>query len=267
MAASCMLVTNPSMSGPTLMLHNIDSSNGTVPLKGDFLKILGPKRGAAHGLGCIPIWGGFYFGRVVDFCDVWLRSEEAQPLPSSVWGSRTEGDYPYCSSLRRLHPRAWRLGGGAPLPLHQDRMLVSALPLSSSSPPSFPALLHLCLYLSLLLKMLFPSPVPQGSSWWKNKREGEIFLWGGRKGGKVGSKSSWREEGEEMERRERSTWLGGRKIISARRLCLRLKPDLHFKSGGRSCCHLRDTIGPTSVSFNVTRHRGLDEINRAAHDW
>lgn len=48
MAASCMLVTNPSMSGPTLMLHNIDSSNGTVPLKGDFLKILGPKRGAAH---------------------------------------------------------------------------------------------------------------------------------------------------------------------------------------------------------------------------
>lgn len=114
MAASCMLVTNPSMSGPTLMLHNIDSSNGTVPLKGDFLKILGPKRGAAHGLGCIPIWGGFYFGRVVDFCDVWLRSEEAQPLPSSVWGSRTEGDYPYCSSLRRLHPRAWRRRPSAP---------------------------------------------------------------------------------------------------------------------------------------------------------
>lgn len=51
---------------------------------------------------------------VVDFCDVWLRSEEAQPLPSSVWGSRTEGDYPYCSSLRRLHPRAWRRRPSAP---------------------------------------------------------------------------------------------------------------------------------------------------------
>lgn len=56
------------------------------------------------------------------------------------------------------------------LPLHQDRMLVSALlpPL----PPSFPALLHLCLYLSLLLKMLSPSPVPQGSTWWRNKGGG-----------------------------------------------------------------------------------------------
>lgn len=132
---------------------------------------------------------------VVDFCDVWLRSEEAQPLPSSVWGSRTEGDYPYCSSLRRLHPRAWRLGGGAPRPLHQDRMLVSALPLSSSPPPSFPTLLHLCLYLSLLLKMLFPSPVPQGSSWWKNKREGEIFFVRGEERRKSGKQKQLKGRG------------------------------------------------------------------------
>lgn len=132
---------------------------------------------------------------VVDFCDVWLRSEEVQPLPSSMWGSRTEGDYPYCSSLRRLHPRAWRLGGGAPLPLHQDRMLVSALPLSSSSPSSFPTLLHLCLYLSLLLKMLFPSPVPQGSSWWKNKREGEIFFVRGEERRKSGKQKQLKGRG------------------------------------------------------------------------
>lgn len=140
---------------------------------------------------------------VVDFCDVWLRSEEVQPLPSPVWGSRTEGDYPYCSSLRRLHPRAWRLGGGSPLPLHQDRMLVSALPLSSSSPSSFPALLHLCLYLSLLLKMLFPSPVPQGSSLWKNKREGEIFFCEG--GGK---EEKW--EAKAVEGKRGKKWKGGR---------------------------------------------------------
>lgn len=62
--------------------------------------------------------------------------------------------------------------------------------------------------------MLFPSPVPQGSGWWRGRRASE----------------------------RAGTWLGGRKIISARRLCLRLKPYLHFKSGGRPCCHLRDAI-------------------------
>lgn len=87
------------------------------------------------------------------------------------------------------------------------------------SPLSFPTLHHLCLYLSLLPKMLFPSPVPQGSNWWREGRK---------------------NQGRQWERA--STWLEGRKIISARRLCLRLKPYLHFKSSGRLCCHLRDTI-------------------------
>lgn len=36
--------------------------------------------------------------------------------------------------------------------------------------------------------------------------------------------------------------LEGRKIISTRPLCLRLKPDLHFKGSGRPCRHLRDAI-------------------------
>lgn len=129
---------------------------------------------------------------VVDFCDVWLRSEEAQPLPSSVWGSRTEGDYPYCSSLRRLHPRAWRRRPSAPSSGQNAGVSTAALFLP---PPSFPALLHLCLYLSLLLKMLFPSPVPQGSSWWKNKREGEIFFVRGEERRKSGKQKQLKGRG------------------------------------------------------------------------
>jgi len=85
------------------------------------------------------------------------------------------------------------LAPAPPLPLHRDRMLVSALPFS----PSYPALIHLCLYLSLLLKMLFPSPVPQGSSWWNSKREGKEGeskdRWKARRGGRKTG-----EEGEEL---------------------------------------------------------------------
>lgn len=59
--------------------------------------------------------------------------------------------------------------------------------------------------------------------------------------------------------RERA-WLGGRKIISARLLCLRLKPDLHFKSSGRSCCHLRDAIDQPACHLMSAGSRALMKL-------
>lgn len=194
MAASCTLVTNPSLSGPTLMLHNIDSSNGTAPLKGYFWNQR-PEWTTACFLDCILISFGFYGVRdYLSFHQVLLSSWVVTPPPSPVWGNQTDRrrrvvcvvilrsgcsqtSLPPCTILLSMFPCPWDvfipgLGSGAPLPLHQDRMLVSALPFPPlSSLSSFPTLLHLCLYLSLLLKMLSPSPVPQGSSWWKNKAE------------------------------------------------------------------------------------------------
>lgn len=68
------------------------------------------------------------------------------------------------------------------------------------SPTSLLNLLHLCLYLSLLLKMLSPSPVPQGSSWWKNKAEGK-------RGGMEGQERSNRGKGEKgKEGAKHLTW-------------------------------------------------------------
>ena len=175
MAASCVLVTNPSSSGPTLTLHNIDSSNGTGSPAG--VVFFEKKKKKTQ----IGFQVGFYCERFLrdirsltrrPQCGVITRTEGGG-LRAVIPGSGCTPTFP---PRRSMFPRPWDvfipvLGGGVPLPLHQDRMLVSAL-LPPPPPSSFPALLHLCLYLSLLLKMLSPSPVPQGSTWWRNKGEG-----------------------------------------------------------------------------------------------
>lgn len=115
------------------------------------------------------------------------------------------------SSLRCLHPGAWRRRPSAPL--SGENAGVST-PVCHLLPPPRP-----------------PPPLPLSVA-----------------SSKDALSSSWTPGVTPVEKQEgkegggERTWLEGRKIISARLLCLRLKPDLHFKSSGRSCCHLRDAI-------------------------
>ena len=120
MAASCVLVTNPSSSGPTLTLHNIDSSNGTgSPAGVVFLKK--KKKNADWISGGLLLWKVF-------------AGHQKFNSPSSVWGNHTDrrrrvacghpGEWMHSdlppsalhvpSSLRRLHPRARRWRSSAP---------------------------------------------------------------------------------------------------------------------------------------------------------
>lgn len=150
-----------------------------------------------------------------------LRVASSRLIPDLLVSSTLQPGSPWASSELpcffrpfplALPPRPWdisvsTLGGGAPRPPGRDRMLVSALHLSLPRPPP-------------------PLPLSVASS----KDALSVSCTPGVR----------LVEGEESERA--GTWLGGRKIISARRLCLRLKPYLHFKSGDRPCCHLRDAI-------------------------
>lgn len=178
MAASCTLVTNPSSSGPTLVLHSTDSSNGISSSEGVFLKP-GAKmnRSMLTGLHTDFIWLLLCTWLFMNFyCLTWVvsPSSDTQREAGCVWSS-------------------WKVDELRLTPLNAPCFLV--LEMSSSlglavvllcpfvgtecwcqhclPSSSFPTLLHLCLYLSLLLKMLSPSPVPQGSSCWKNKAEGK----------------------------------------------------------------------------------------------
>lgn len=249
MAASCVLVTNPSSSGPTLALHNIDSSNGT-----------GSPEGVVFRKTADWISGGLLLWKVL--LDV--RSFTRRPQCGVI--TRTEGGglrvvipgsgcTPTFPPRRAMFPRPWDvfipgLGGGAPSPSSGQNAGVSTAPSSPPFLPRPPPPLPLSVASSKDALSISGTPgvnlvEEQGGREWREEVEVK------------------RGEGREKKGRRVSTWLEGRKIISAGRLCLRLKPHLHFKSGGRPCCHLRDAIGPTSVSFNVSRHRGLDEINRA----
>lgn len=136
MAASCVLVTDPSLSMPLLIPRSIDSSEGEG-ISGGFYcgeneLILPPSSSSSSSRRQEEVWSS----QGVDA----LRPPPCPRPPSHV-----------SSSLRCLHPRAWRWRSSGPSS-GQNAGVSTAAPFLLRL--SFPTCLHLCLYLSLLLKML-----------------------------------------------------------------------------------------------------------------
>lgn len=133
------------------------------------------------------------------------------------------------SSLRCLHPGAWRWRPLGPFIGRERRCQHSRFATSSPLRPPPPLPLSVASSRGALSSSCTPGVTPV-------------------------------EEQEGKEGGRERAWLGGRKIISARLLCLRLKPDLHFKSSGRSCCHLRDAIDQPACHLMSAGTRALMKL-------
>lgn len=161
---------------------------------------------------------------------VWSPGEAPPPLINP---------HPYDpSSLRRLRPRVWRWRTSAPLSAQNAGVSTATHCRPPTPPPPTPV------PFPTSSTFAFICHLSQRCSLHLQYRRGQV---GVRSRGKEGWDTVKGGGGR------RAPDADSRKIISARRLRLRLKPDLHFKSDGRPRRHLRDAVGPAGVSFNVSR--------------